>query len=61
MSQWHIGRRWSGPDSLSFECDCPKTPCGLTTFSNWEPDCPFHNEYKTIRQGHPEEDCPGEN
>lgn len=55
----HVGRRWNGPDRLSYECDCPKQPCGLTLVSDWLPDCPFHQMTKTIRQGHAAEDCPG--
>lgn len=55
----HIGRRWGGPDSVSFECDCPKTACGLTVWGEWEKDCAFHGPMKTIRQSHHENDCPG--
>ena len=56
---WHVGRRWNGPDRLSHECDCPKTPCGLTEFGTWDAACGFHGPTKTIRQGHASEDCPG--
>lgn len=59
LGNWHIGRRWYGPDHLSFDCNCPKTPCGLTTFGNWDPECEFHGLSKSIRQGHPPEECPG--
>lgn len=57
--EWHIGRCWSGPDRLSFDCDCPTTPCGLTVLGKWLPDCRFHGMDKTIRQGHAAENCPG--
>lgn len=55
----HTGRRWSGPDSISFECDCPKTECGLTVWGIWDSDCEFHGWTKSIRQSHAPENCPG--
>lgn len=57
--RWHLGRRWNGPDRLSVECACPKTPCGLTEFGEWDPACDFHGLTKTTRQGHAPQDCPG--
>ena len=51
-THWYVGR-------LSAECGCPKTPCGLTEFGTWDPDCDFHGPTKTMRQGHAPEDCPG--
>lgn len=59
ITRWHHGRRWSGPDRLSVECNCPKTACGLTEFGVWDPACDFHGLTKTIRQGHAPQDCPG--
>lgn len=56
----HVGRRWSGPDSLSFECDCPKTACGLTEWGNWKKGCEFHGWNKSTRQSHPADKCPAE-
>lgn len=59
MIELHVGRRFTGPDRISYECDCPKQPCGLTLMSEWLPDCPFHGGTKTIRQSHPADACPG--
>lgn len=56
----HVGRRWSGPDDLSQSecCKCPKTPCGLTVWGEWDKACTFHGWDKTIRQSHSADKCP---
>jgi hypothetical protein len=56
----HVGRGWSGPDDLYQEecCQCPKTPCGLTVWGEWDKDCDFHGPLNAIRQSHPEDKCP---
>ena len=55
----HMGRSWSGPDPDHFDCECPRTECGLTTWGEWVPGCPYHGVMKTIRQSHPADRCPG--
>lgn len=61
----HIGRRWSGPDSISWPellenpCGCEMAPCGLTVWGRWNEDCKYHGISKTIRQSHSEKECPG--
>lgn len=56
----HVGIGWSGPDDLHMPecCPCPKTPCGLTVYGEWDKDCQIHKVQGAIRQSHPEGKCP---
>lgn len=56
----HIGRSWTG-SRLEDECPCPQEPCGLISFSKVVEDCPQHSigRFKTMRQIHKPELCPG--
>ena len=61
MSDWHVGRAWTG-HLIEDACPCPKAPCGLA-ISTPGVTCPEHNpadwiDSKTIRQSHPASDCP---
>lgn len=55
---WHSGRGWVGTD-IEDACPCPQEPCGLVDFSKASPDCVQHRMTKTVRQGHPADQCPG--
>ncbi|MFF6928341.1 hypothetical protein [Streptomyces californicus] len=56
----HIGRSWDGPGDVEALCPCPKAPCGLVDVDNVSDECTQHPPLrcKTIRTGHPEDDCP---
>lgn len=60
----HIGRRWAGPDSVSWPellenpCGCVMAPCGLVEWGKFNPDCKFHGWNRSIRQSHAAENCP---
>lgn len=56
----HIGRSWED-HPLEDACPCPKEPCGLVDRDKAVPECLHHpvTRYKTIRQGHYEDECPG--
>lgn len=56
----HIGRSWDDTH-LENSCPCPKEPCGLVNQAKADPRC-FHHpveRYKTMRQGHRPDECPG--
>lgn len=57
---WHMGRSWSG-HPLEDDCPCPKAACGLVVQGKALDTCPHHalSAAKTMRQGHPSENCPG--
>lgn len=54
----HLGRSWFGHE-IEDGCPCPKAPCGLV-LGFGSVDCPEHDPAyaKTMRQGHPSENCP---
>lgn len=60
MSEMHVGRSWAG-HPLEDACPCPKAPCGLVIQGQALDACPEHapGAFKTMRQGHPSEQCPG--
>jgi hypothetical protein len=57
---WHMGRSFYG-HPLEDECPCPQEECGLVHSRKVDPECPQHGfkAAKTIRQGHPVDECPG--
>jgi hypothetical protein len=57
----HIGRSWNGPGDVEALCPCPKAECGLVDVDNMSDACEQHPPMrgKTIRTGHPADDCPG--
>jgi len=59
MSGAHVGRAWTGT-RIEDECPCPKAPCGLVDTSQTDPACEHHPVVrgKSIRQGHPADECP---
>lgn len=61
MSELHIGRSWTG-HPLEDACPCAKAPCGLVIQGQALDTCPEHalGAFKSIRQGHPSDRCPGE-
>jgi hypothetical protein len=57
---FHIGRSWVGHETED-ECPCtPQQKCGLVSEADVHPNCPEHAAAKTIRQGHPAEQCDAE-
>jgi hypothetical protein len=56
---YHVGRSWTGHD-IEDNCPCPKAPCGLVDVQNVADECEHHPvlRAKSMRQGHPAEDCP---
>lgn len=57
LGGWHSGRGWSGT-FIEDNCPCPQEPCGLVDFSKAHPSCVQHRMAKTVRQGHPADQCP---
>lgn len=57
----HFGRGWDGPCHLEALCPCPKAPCGLVDRDDMSDECKQHppENMKTIRTGHPTDECPG--
>jgi hypothetical protein len=59
VAEMHVARGWF---DLVFEeeCPCEKAECGMVIIGKFDPECPYHDLTKTIRQGHSSEFCPGE-
>jgi hypothetical protein len=57
----HIGRSFDGPGHIEATCPCELTPCGLVDTENVNDECDQHPPVagRTIRTGHPAENCPG--
>lgn len=57
----HVGRSFDGGGHIEATCPCPLTWCGLVDTENVAPSCDQHPPMrcKTVRTGHPAEDCPG--
>ncbi|MEU3285600.1 hypothetical protein [Streptomyces longwoodensis] len=57
----HIGRSFGGPGHIEATCPCDLAPCGLVDTDSVSNECDQHppTACKTIRTGHPAEDCPG--
>jgi hypothetical protein len=57
----HIGRSWGGGGYLEAACPCPLEPCGLVDVGKVSTECDQHPPIagKSMRSGHPAEDCPG--
>lgn len=57
----HIGRSFAGPGHIEATCPCPLEPCGLVDTEKAVDECDQHPPAacKTMRTGHPSEDCPG--
>jgi hypothetical protein len=57
----HIGRSFGGPGHLEATCPCALAPCGLVDTENVSDECDQHPPMrcKTMRTGHPAENCPG--
>lgn len=62
MTKHHVGREWTGHD-MEDACECPQATCGLVILEDADPECSQHGFKfsKTMRQGHPEDRCPGRN
>lgn len=60
MTDWHITRLWNGGDKERFghHCPCAEAPCGFVVPDQ---ECPEHGfkAYKTMRGGHPADNCTG--
>lgn len=56
---YHVGRSWSGHE-IEDACPCPQVPCGLVDVQEAVDECGHHPALrcKSMRQGHPAEDCP---
>ncbi|HLL34197.1 MAG TPA: hypothetical protein VK545_09960 [Streptomyces sp.] len=57
----HIGRSFGGGGHIEATCPCPLEPCGLIDTEKVVDECGQHPpaRCKTMRTGHPAEDCPG--
>jgi len=58
----HIGRSFPGmANDIEAACPCPKAPCGLVIQDEITEACRQHHwsAAKTMRQSHPESECPG--
>lgn len=57
---FHVGRRWAGHE-VEDGCPCPQAPCGFVVQDDVDPQCPEHpwSLGKSMRQGHPADECPG--
>ncbi|WP_435613275.1 hypothetical protein [Streptomyces sp. bgisy159] len=56
----HIGRSFDGPGHIEATCPCALALCGLVDTDNVSDECDQHPPAacKTMRTGHPAEDCP---
>lgn len=56
---FHFGRGWAG-HRLEDECPCEQTACGLVDENSLNDECIQHpmRRGRTIRQGHPADECP---
>ncbi|WP_063803504.1 hypothetical protein [Streptomyces silvensis] len=57
----HIGRSFDGGGHLEASCPCPLEPCGLVDTEKVVDECEQHPpaRCRTMRTGHPADDCPG--
>lgn len=55
---WHSGRAWSGHVTED-ACPCEQAPCGLVVIGQLDGECTEHTGFKTMRQSHRAEHCPG--
>jgi len=56
----HIGRSFDGGGHIEAACPCPLEPCGLVDTAKVVDECDQHPPAacKTMRTGHPAENCP---
>lgn len=57
----HIGRSFGGGGHIEASCPCSLEPCGLVDTEKVADDCDHHPPAacKTMRTGHPADECPG--
>lgn len=57
----HWSRHFEGPGHLEYQCPCPKAPCGMVVYGEYNEDCDQHpfERARTTRSSHPADECPG--
>ena len=57
----HWSRHFAGPGHLEYQCPCPKAPCGMVVYGDYNENCDQHpfERARTTRSSHPADECPG--